>query len=164
MAVWDRRFQERNRPQQTEEAGWWNQEAPWWFPVSLIVFMLSIAYWLSQKELKRREQSRMAAAAAPLRSASADSDTFHKPTGEVEQLRRDAWTVAAMIAEDADREQIFAKVDEFNVTPSQVPEFLMALKLSMMTLPNPWYRPDIPELVEEVCQRVAGEGSERPDL
>jgi hypothetical protein len=55
----------------------------------------------------------------------------------------DAWTVAAMIAEDADREQIFARVDQLDLSPEQAREFVAALKLSTLTLPIPWYRPDI---------------------
>ena len=110
-----------------------------------------LAEWFNLPQA-RQERSRREALGAMfqqelMRSVSAPDDPS-------QLYRRDAWTVAAMIAEDADCELILATVDELALQPEEVQDFLVAFRLSMLTLPVPWYRPDIPKLVEEVCQRV----------
>lgn len=150
MAEWDQRFRQLDEARQ-------KQEAPAWVPYVMLpaaLGLLALVIWHARREQSRQNQSCGEARGAllqqePMQSVSAPDDP-------PQSYRRDAWTVAAMIAEDADRERILAKVDELALQPEEVQDFLVVFRMSMLTLPMPWYRPDIPQLVEEVCQRVTG--------
>lgn len=102
------------------------QEAPLWVPVLMLMVLIGLigAGIFFERRQKRRRQV----------------------------VASQARTIYFLILEEKDPEEIWAALTKLELTKKDVPAFRLGLTAAMLSVPLPWYRPDVPNLVQEIHQ------------
>ncbi len=75
----------------------------------------------------------------------------------VDRVARQAVDIVALVWDEIDPEEIRRVIDGFEIDPAHAEIFKVVMMTQAMCWPMPWYRLDIPKLLESIGRYVAGE-------
>lgn len=81
----------------------------------------------------------------------------HRTRRRRQHVATQAAAIVALVWEDVDPEEIRRVIDEFQIDRAYAETFKTAMMMNALFLPMPWYRVDIPKLLEAIGRYVAGQ-------
>lgn len=81
----------------------------------------------------------------------------HRTKRRRQHVENQAATVVALVWDEIDPDEIRRVIDEFQIDRADVETFRTAMMKNALGLPLPWYRLDIPGLLEAIGRYVAGQ-------
>lgn len=81
----------------------------------------------------------------------------HRTRRRRQHVAAQAAAIVALVWEDVDPEEIRRVIDEFQIDRAYAETFKTAMMMNALFLPMPWYRVDIPKLLEAIGRYVAGQ-------
>lgn len=81
----------------------------------------------------------------------------HRRKRHRQRIANHAAAIVALIWEDADPGEIRRTIDEFQIDRADAETFKNAMMMNALFMPMPWYRVDIPKLLEAIGGYVAGQ-------
>jgi hypothetical protein len=81
----------------------------------------------------------------------------HRKKRHRQRVANQAAAIVALIWEDADPGEIRRTIDEFQIDRADAETFKTAMMMNAFFMPMPWYRLDIPRLLQAIGRYVAGQ-------
>lgn len=81
----------------------------------------------------------------------------HRTRRRRQRVANQAAAIVALVWDEIDPEEIRRVIDEFQIDLAYAETFKTAMMINALCLPMPWYRLDIPRLLEAIGRYIAGQ-------